>query len=78
MVPLRTFAARLMTVGALSAGWYAILTGLALLFVAYVLGTSTGDPASPFVAVVLAVAGVWQLETGLRAELERRSTLRGE
>jgi hypothetical protein len=61
-----------MSTGVLSAGWYSVLTGLALLYVSYVLGSIPGDAAAPFVAVALAVTGVWQLERGLRAEFQRR------
>jgi hypothetical protein len=68
----RVAVSRLMPVGLLSAGWYSVLTGVALLFVAYALGSVSGDEAAPFVAMVLAVAGVWQLERGLRAEFQRR------
>ena len=67
-----------MSVGVLSAGWYSILTGLALLYVAYLLGSATGDAAAPFVAITLGVLGVWQLERGLRAEFQRRSKARDE
>jgi hypothetical protein len=68
----RVAVSRLMPVCLLSAGWYSVLTGVALLFVAYALGSVSGDEAAPFVAMVLAVAGVWQLERGLRAEFQRR------
>ena len=69
----RTVASRLMSTGVLSAGWYSVLTGLALLYVSYALGSVSGDTAAPFVAAALAVTGVWQLERGLRAEFQRRS-----
>lgn len=68
----RAAVSRLMSAGMLSAGWYSILTGLALLYVAYALGSASGDPVAPFVAVALAVPGLWQLERGLRAEFQRR------
>lgn len=68
----RTIFSRLWSSGVLSPGWYQILTGLALLFVSYLLGSASGDAAAPFVAVALAVAGAWQLERGLRAEFQRR------
>jgi len=62
-----------MSRGALSAGWYSVLTGLAMLFVAYMLGAaSEDDAAAPFVAIVLAVTGVWQLARGLRDEFQGR------
>jgi glucose dehydrogenase len=71
---LRAAASRLLSTGVLSEGWYSILTGLALLFVAYLLGSVpvNDDPAALFVAIVLFVTGVWQLERGLRAEFQRR------
>jgi hypothetical protein len=40
------------------AGWYSILTGLALLYVSYVLGSVPEDDAAMFVAVALAVTGI--------------------
>jgi hypothetical protein len=61
-----------MSTGVLSPGWYSILTGAALLVVAWLLGSVSGDAAAPVVALALGVAGVWQLERGLRTELQRR------
>ena len=59
--------------GVLSAGWNSVLTGSALLVVAYALGSvADDDSAAPFVAVVLGVAGVWLLVDGLRAEVQQR------
>lgn len=71
---LRAAASRLISTGLLSAGWYAVLTGLALLYAAFMVGSVPGDDdaAAMFVAVALAVTGVWQLESGLRAEFQRR------
>jgi len=69
---LRTLLSAVLSKGVLSAGWNAIWTGLAMLYVAVVLGSATGDPAAPFVSVVLALAGLWQLERGVRAEFQRR------
>ena len=71
---LRAAGSRLMTRGVLSAGWYSILTGSALLFLAYVLGGIPWDVdrAAPFVAVAFAATGVWQLTRGLQAEFQRR------
>lgn len=47
---------RLMAMGVLSAGWYSILTGLALLYLAYVLGGTPWDVdrAAPLVAAAFA------------------------
>lgn len=73
MVTLRKAFAALLSLGVPSPGWYAILTGCALILVAKALGSvADTDPAAPYVAVVLAVTGVWQLERGVRAELRRR------
>jgi hypothetical protein len=73
MATLRTVFSALMSKGVLSRGWYSILTGVAMVYVAYGLySVAEDDAAAPFVAVVLAVAGAWQLERGLRAEFQRR------
>jgi len=63
-----------MSTGVLSAGWYSIFTGLAMLYVAYLLASvlSDADAAAPFVALVFAATGLWQLERGIRAEYQRR------
>lgn len=59
--------------GVLSAGWYSILTGLALLVVGVVLASvSRDDRAAGVVGVVVFLAGAWQLERGLRSEFQRR------
>jgi hypothetical protein len=73
MASLRTVVSALMSKGVLSAGWNSILTGVALVYAAWLVGSvNDDDRAAPFVAVLLAVAGVWQLERGLRAEFQRR------
>ncbi|WP_457189800.1 hypothetical protein [Nocardioides sp. P5_E3] len=74
MKSLRAAASRLMTVGLLSDGWYSILTGLALLFLAYVLGGVSWDtdPAANVVAIAFLVIGSWHLTRGIRAEFRRR------
>jgi hypothetical protein len=61
-----------MSTGVLSPGWSAIVTGAALLYVAYLLASVSGDAAAPYVAVLLAIAGVWQVGRGSRAEVQRR------
>ena len=62
-----------MSTGVLSAGWYSVLTGLAVLDVSYLLGSVSEDEAAAMpVAIALAVTGIWQLERGLRAEFQRR------
>lgn len=74
MPTVRAVTAAVMSKGVISPGWYAILTGLALLYVAYLLGTVGGDvdAAAPYVALVLGVGGVALLERGVRAELRRK------
>ena len=73
MTTLRTLASALLSKGVISAGWYAILTGLALVFLGVALASlSRDDHAAGVVGVVLFLAGVWQLERGLRAEFQRR------
>ena len=74
MTTLRRITAALMSKGVISAGWYSILTGLALLYVAYALSSvADSDPAAPYVAGLLAVLGVWQLGRGVRLEFLRKS-----
>jgi len=68
----RAVASRLMSFGVVSPGWYSVLTGVAMLYVALLLGTVSGDAAAAYVAVALVLTGVWQLERGLRAEFQRR------
>ena len=69
-----------MSIGMLSAGWYSILTGAVLFYLAYVLGSVSwsDDKAAPFVAAAFAVTGMWQLGRGLRAEFQRRPKPTGE
>jgi len=76
MTGLSSVGARLMATGMISPGCYAVLTGLALLLVAHVLGSVSpdNDAAALPVAVVAAVAGAWQLQRGVRAEIARRRT----
>jgi hypothetical protein len=70
---VRAAASRLMTIGVISDGWYAILTGLVLLLLAYLLGGVPWDvdPAATLVAMAFLVLGLWQLMRGLRAEFPR-------
>lgn len=70
---LRRLETTLMSTGVLSRGWYALLTGAVLLYLAYVLGSvaAENDPAAPVVTVMCAVAGLWQLGRGYRSELRR-------
>jgi hypothetical protein len=62
---IRRYLAGLMTKGQIGAGWYAILTGIVMLAVARALSSAGNtDPVAPYVAVVLAVTGVWCLARG--------------
>jgi len=74
MRTVRALTAAVLSKGVISPGWYAILTGLAMIYVAYLLGTVGGDvdPAAPYVALGLGVGGVAVLERGVREELRRR------
>jgi hypothetical protein len=75
MTTLRRLTSAALSRGVLSAGWYSILTGLALLVVGSALASvSRDDPAAGGVGVVFVLAGVWQLERGLRSEFQRRRT----
>jgi peptidoglycan/LPS O-acetylase OafA/YrhL len=63
--------------GVLSRGWYAILTGLVMLFVAYLLApVGHDDPAAPLVAIAFALLGAWTLWRGVREELRRHAVRR--
>ena len=74
MTTLRRIASALMSKGVISAGWYSILTGLALLYVTSALGSvADSDSAAPYVAVLFGLAGVWQLERGVRLQFQRKS-----
>jgi len=73
MTTLRKLASALLSKGVISAGWYSILTGLVLLVVGLALASaSRDDPAAGVVGVVSFLAGVWQLQRGLRSEFQRR------
>jgi len=70
---LRKLTSALLSKGVISAGWYAILTGLALLLVGLALASVSGDDtAAGVVGVACLLAGLWQLERGLRSEFQRR------
>ena len=73
MTTLRRLVSALLVKGVISVGRYAILTGLALLVVGWALASvSAVDPAADVVGVVALLAGVWQLERGVRSEFQRR------
>jgi protein-S-isoprenylcysteine O-methyltransferase Ste14 len=62
----------LLSRGVISPGWYAILTGLAMLYVVWLIApVAHTDRAIPVVAVVLAITGIWSIERGLRSQLRR-------
>jgi hypothetical protein len=76
MTTVRGVAAALLSWGVLSAGWYSILTGLALISLGLALASvARDDPMAGVVGVASFLAGAWKLERGLRAEFQRRSRL---
>jgi hypothetical protein len=73
MTAVRGLLAGLMSKGVISPGWYAILTGLAMLLVAYFLGSAaSADRAAVYVGLAIGVTGVWSVERGIRSEVRRR------
>ena len=73
MAVLRDLARALLSKGVISRGWYAILTGLAMLFVVWLIAAiADTDPAAPVVAVVLTLTGIWSIGRGLRSEYQLR------
>jgi hypothetical protein len=69
---LSKLASALLSKGVISAAWYAILTGLALLFVGLALASVSGNDTPAGVAgVACLLAGLWQLEHGLRSKFQR-------
>jgi hypothetical protein len=63
----------LLSKGVVSSGWYSILTGLALLVVGFALGSVKGDdPAAGPVGGASFLAGLWQLQRGVRLTFPRR------
>ena len=73
MTTWRKLPSALLSRGVISAGWYAILTGLALLVVGLALASVAGDDTAAGVVGVACFAGAWwQLERGLRSEFQRR------
>jgi hypothetical protein len=70
MTVLRRWLDVLMAKGGLNAAWYAIWTGVVLLSVALLLASASGiDPVAPYAAVVAAGLGLWQLVSGVRAQV---------
>jgi hypothetical protein len=73
MASLRSVWGWLMSKGVISPGWYAILTGIAMLVLVWLIAPAAPDDrAVPVAALVLAVAGIWSIERGLRQEYQRR------
>ena len=72
MTGLRAWVSALLTERLVTSGWFSIWTGLVLLYVAYLLGTvSPVDAVAPYTAVIAAALGLWQLGSGVRAEVRR-------
>ncbi len=72
MPVLRKFAATVMSKGLISRGWYSILTGVAMLYVVWLLGPAYDtDTVAPFVGLSLAITGMWCLQRGIRFEARR-------
>ncbi len=70
--------AHLLSMGVISRGWYAILTGVAMLYLAWGLWTAAAgdDAAVPYVSVGLALVGVWSLVRGIVMERGDRAQSR--
>ena len=70
----RTRASALLSKGVVSAGWNSILTGLVLLYVGWMLGSTPldQDPFAGHVGVGAFLAGAWMFQRGLRSEFMRR------
>ena len=70
----RRVASSLLSKGRISRGWYAILTGIAMLYVVWlIVPVAADDRAVPVVAVVLTVTGTWSIVRGVRQEYRRRT-----
>jgi hypothetical protein len=68
---LRRIVAAVMARGVISPGWYAVWTGLAMLFVVWLLVPIwRTDPMAPVAAAVLAVLGLRSVVRGVRLELQ--------
>jgi protein-S-isoprenylcysteine O-methyltransferase Ste14 len=73
MTTMRRLVSTLLSTGVLSAGRSPILTGLAFLVVGWALvSVSPDDAAAGGVSVVAFAAGVWQVQRGVRSQLQRR------
>jgi hypothetical protein len=77
MVWIRDYLTGLLAKGQIGAAWYAILTGIVMLYLAYVLSPAGDtDPAAPYVAGAMAVTGSWCLVRGcLRLRRDRLDRL---
>lgn len=64
-----------MATGVIGRDWYAVLTGVAMLYLAWVLSSAlAGDPVSPLVAALFVITGGWQLASGVRGLRRRRTS----
>jgi hypothetical protein len=75
---LREYLKGFLAKGQIGPGWYAILTGLVMLDLAYVLSQAGDtDAVAPYVAGVLAIIGLWSLVSGgLRLRRDRLDQVR--
>jgi hypothetical protein len=72
MQVLRRLATTVMSTGRISRGWYSLLTGVAMLYVAWLLGSvHATDDAAPFVGLVLGITGIGCLGRGILLEVRR-------
>ena len=73
MAAVRNAVSALLSKGVISPGSYAVLTGVAMLAVVWLIApVAHDDPAVPVVALVMAVGGIWSISRGVRLERERR------
>ena len=73
MAAVRNAVSALLSKGVISPGSYAVLTGVAMLAVVWLIAPAAeNDPAVAPVALVMAVGGIWSISRGVRLERERR------
>jgi len=75
---IREYLKGFLAKGQIGPGWYAILTGVVMLYLAYVLSSlGDTDAVAPYVAGVLAITGLWSLASGaLRLRRDRLDRVR--
>ena len=74
---LREYLKGFLAKGQIGPGWYAILTGLVMLDLAYVLSRAGDtDAVAPYVAGILAITGLWSLGKRLRLRRDRLDRVR--